>query len=283
MTRLRELAEVVSLVSEQLEQGGTMLLAIDVGNTHTVMGLFGDATDGTDMGLIDHWRIATQEQRTADELALLLRSFLRFEGRHLHEISGVAISSVVPRVTVAMRQMVDRYLKVDPVVVEPGTRSGMPILYDNPKEVGADRIANAVAAFDGYGGPAVVVDFGTATTFDAISAEGEYLGGAISPGIEISSRALFDAAAGLKRVELGEPRNVIGKNTVESIQSGMLYGFAGQVDAMVSRIRAEFDGEGVAIATGGLAQAVMRACATIDHYDAWLTLKGLRIIFERNQ
>lgn len=167
-----------------------MLLAIDVGNTHTVMGLFGPESDDAELGLVDHWRIATQEPRTADELGLLLRSFLRFEGRYMEDITGVAVSSVVPRVTSALRQMVDRYLSVDPVVVEPGTRSGMPILYDNPKEVGADRIANAVAAFEGYGGPAVVVDFGTATTFDAISDKGEYLGGAISPGIEISSRSL---------------------------------------------------------------------------------------------
>lgn len=260
-----------------------MLLAIDVGNTHTVMGLFGPESDDADLGLVDHWRIATQEPRTADELGLLLRSFLRFEGRYMEDITGVAVSSVVPRVTSALRQMVDRYLSVDPVVVEPGTRSGMPILYDNPKEVGADRIANAVAAYEGYGGPAVVVDFGTATTFDAISDKGEYLGGAISPGIEISSRALFDAAAGLRRVEIGEPRSVIGKNTVESLQSGMLYGFAGQVDAMVERIREEFGGQGVAIATGGLAQTVMRACRTVDHHDQWLTLKGLRIIYERNQ
>lgn len=260
-----------------------MLLTIDVGNTHTVMGLFDCESGDPDSSLLDHWRIATQEQRTADELALLLRSFLRFEGRYMEDITGVAISSVVPRVTGALRQMVDRYLSGNLVVVEPGTRSGMPILYDNPKEVGADRIANAVAAYDEYGGPAIVVDFGTATTFDAISARGEYLGGAISPGIEISARALFDAAAGLRRVEIGEPRSVIGKNTVESIQAGMLYGFGGQVDAMVERIRDEFDGEGMAIATGGLAQAVMRVCRTIDHHDQWLTLKGLRIIYERNQ
>lgn len=260
-----------------------MLLAIDVGNTHTVMGLFDPSSTEGDRGLIDHWRIATQEPRTADELALLLRSFLRFEGRYMEDITGVSVSSVVPRATAALRQMVDRYLDVDPVIVEPGTRSGMPILYDNPKEVGADRIANAVAAFEEYGGPAVVVDFGTATTFDAISEKGEYLGGAISPGIEISSGALFDAAAGLRRVEIGEPRSVIGKNTVESIQSGLLYGFAGQVDSMVDRIRDEFGGPATSIATGGLAPTVIRVCRTIDHFDQWLTLKGLRIIHERNE
>ena len=270
-----------------------MLLCIDSGNTQTVIGLF----DGKE--LVDHWRIATVAERTADELALMIQQFLGFHGfspflvstpgpsgattvDSEERIDGVAISSGVPRVTVELRGMTDRYFGFPALVLEPGVRTGMPILYDNPKEVGADRIANAVAAYDLYGGPSIVVDFGTANTIEAISEQGEYLGGAIFPGIEISMDALFGRAAALRRVELLAPRNVIGKSTVESIQSGTVYGFSGQVDALVDRFQAEL-GQCTVLATGGLAEPIIKHSRTIQHYEPWLTLQGLRIIFERNR
>jgi type III pantothenate kinase len=254
-----------------------MLLCIDTGNTQTVIGLF----DGKE--LADHWRIATVVERTADELALMIQQFLGFHGfPSVSPIDGVAVSSGVPRVTVELREMTERYFGFPALVLEPGIRTGMPILYDNPKEVGADRIANAVAAYDLYGGPSIVVDFGTANTIEAISEQGEYLGGAIFPGIEISMDALFGRAAALRRVELIAPRNVIGKSTVESIQSGAVYGFSGQVDALVERFQKEL-GQCTVLATGGLAEPIIKHSSTIQHYEPWLTLQGLRIIFERNQ
>jgi type III pantothenate kinase len=269
-----------------------MLLAIDSGNTQTVIGLF----DGKE--LTDHWRIATVVERTADELALMVQQFLGFHGFTLHTeptrgpdgpaavldggtIDGVAISSGVPRVTAELRAMTARYFGFPALVLEPGVRTGMPILYDNPKEVGADRIANAVAAYELYGGPSIVVDFGTANTIEAVSERGEYLGGAIFPGIDISMDALFGRAAALRRVELVAPRHVIGKSTVESIQSGCVFGFSGQVDALVDRFQAEL-GECTVVATGGLADPIIEHSRTIQHYEPWLTLQGLRIVFERN-
>ena len=253
-----------------------MLLCIDTGNTQTVIGLF----DGSD--LADHWRIATVAERTSDELALMMQQVLGFHGFAFDEhVTGVAIASGVPRVTAALREMTERYFGYPPLVLEPGIRTGMPILYDNPKEVGADRIANAVAAYDQYGGPSIVVDFGTANTIEAISAKGEYLGGAIFPGIEISMDALFGRAAALRRVELVPPRHVIGTSPVESIQSGAVYGFSGQVDALVDRFQAEL-GECTVIATGGLAESIIPFSRTIQHHEPWLTIQGLRIVFERN-
>jgi type III pantothenate kinase len=267
-----------------------MLLAIDTGNTQTVIGLF----DGKK--LTDHWRIATVVERTADELALMVQQFLAFHGFTLRDdggpsepgaalggtIDGVAISSGVPRVTAELRAMTSRYFGFPALVLEPGVRTGMPILYDNPKEVGADRIANAVAAYELYGGPSIVVDFGTANTIEAVSERGEYLGGAIFPGIDVSMDALFGRAAALRRVELVAPRHVIGKSTVESIQSGCVYGFSGQVDALVDRFQAEL-GECTVVATGGLADPIIEHSRTIQHYEPWLTLQGLRIVFERNR
>jgi type III pantothenate kinase len=254
-----------------------MLLAIDVGNTQTVIGLF----EGTQ--LTHHWRVATNAERTSDELALLTADLLRLRGIEFHpQEMGIAISSVVPRLTAALRQMTDEWFGVKAVVIEPGTRTGMPILYENPREVGADRIANAVGAYDLYGGPCICVDFGTATTFDAISAKGEYLGGAIIPGIEISLDALFGRAAALRRVELIEPRNVIGKNTVESMQSGAMYGFTDQVDGLCRRMEAEL-GEATVVATGGLAGLIAPLSTMIQHHEPWITLIGLRLIWERNQ
>ena len=257
-----------------------MFLAIDVGNTETVIGVFDrDAPIGSEP--VEHWRLGTQIKRTADELALLLRSFLRFYRWDLPDVDAIAISSGVPEVTAALRLMCRRYSSVAPVVVEPGVKTGMPILYDNPKEVGADRIANAVGAHDRYGGPTIVVDFGTATTFDAISGKGEYLGGAIIPGIEIGLDALFSRTAGLRRVELLEPRNVIGKTTVESIQSGVIYGTAAQVDGLCRLMQVEM-GESTVVATGGLCRLVAPLSSSIQHEDPWLTLHGLRLVFERN-
>jgi type III pantothenate kinase len=253
-----------------------MLLVIDVGNTQTVVGLYG----GTD--LLDHWRIATNAERTSDEHALLIAQFLEQHGFSFDDdITGVAVSSVVPRLTAALREMTDRYFRFDAVVIEPGIKSGLPILYDNPREVGADRIANAVGALDLYGGPAVVVDFGTATTFDAISAKGEYLGGAIVPGIEISMDALFARAAWLRRVELIEPRNAIGRSTVESIEAGVVYGTVALVDGMVRRFEEEL-GKSAVIATGGLGSLIAPLSDTIQHLEPWLTLHGLRLVHEKN-
>jgi type III pantothenate kinase len=258
-----------------------MFLAIDVGNTETVIGVFEpDAPD--DANPFDHWRLATQESRTADELALVYGAFLRFARQDFADVTGIGISSGVPNVTAALRKMCKRYLPVAPIVLEPGVRTGMPILYDDPKAVGPDRIANAVAALETYGGPCTVVDFGTATTFDAISEKGEYLGGAICPGIEISLNALFARAALLRRVELAPPKSVIGRSTIDSLQSGMVHGFAGQADHMVDLFRKELGG-GAVVATGGLATVIAHHCETIEKVDPWLTLRGLRIVHSRNQ
>ena len=252
-----------------------MLIAVDAGNTHTVVGLFA----GDEM--VDHWRIATNADRTSDEHALLVSQFLAQHGSTFSEVTGVVVSSTVPRLTPVLRTLAERYLRVAPVVLEPGTRSGIPILYENPRQVGPDRIANAVAAWDSYGGPTIMVDFGTATTVDAVSAKGEYLGGSILPGIEISLDALFARAAALSWVELTKPRRVIGKTTAESVQSGVLYGFAAAVDGLVRRFEAEL-GECTVVATGGLSGLFAPLSDSIDHHEPWITLHGLRIIFERN-
>lgn len=268
-----------------------MLLAIDVGNTQTVIGLFGREPDGSggangtgaERDLLDHWRISTNADRTSDELALLVQEFLGFHGFSFDEdVDGVALCSSVPSITAAVREMTQRYFGFPALVVEPGVKTGMPILYENPKEVGPDRIADAVGAYDLYGGPTIVVDFGTATTLEAISAEGEYLGGAILPGVEISLEALFGRAAALRKVELIEPRSVIGKNTIESIQIGALYGFAGQVDSLARRMVAEL-GEATVVATGGLASLISPYSDLITETEPWLTLHGLRLIFEKNR
>lgn len=261
-----------------------MLLTIDVGNTHTVLGLF----DGED--IVEHWRISTDARRTADELAVLLQGLMGMHpllGDELGDgVSGIAICSTVPSVLHELREVTRRYYgDVPAVLVEPGIKTGVPILMDNPKEVGADRIINAVAAVDLYGGPAIVVDFGTATTFDAVSARGEYAGGVIAPGIEISVEALGVKGAQLRKIELARPRSVIGKNTVEAMQSGIVYGFAGQVDGVVTRMKRELadDPEEVTvIATGGLAPMVLGEASVIDEHEPWLTLIGLRLVYERN-
>ncbi|MEE2768402.1 MAG: type III pantothenate kinase [Actinomycetota bacterium] len=260
-----------------------MLLTVDVGNTQTVIGLYEDDAPmaSAESGLVEHWRIATDVERTSDEHAVVIRDLLRSADRDLC-VEGVAVCSGVPRVLASLRQMVDRYMGLEAVVIEPGVPTGIAILYDDPREVGADRIANAVAVFDLYGGPAVVVDFGTGNNFDVISAAGEFVGGAIAPGIEVSLDALFGRAAALSSVELTEPRSVIGRTTVESLQSGAIYGFAAQVDGMVERFRAEL-GECVVVATGGLAHLIVPVSATIEHVEPFLTLHGLRLVFYRNR
>ena len=251
-----------------------MLLTIDVGNTNTVLGLFSGSE------LVRSWRINTDARTTADELALKFQGLLHDQP----EVTGLALCSTVPPVLREMRTMLSAYYGDLPhVVVEPGTKTGVPILTDNPKEVGSDRIVNSLAAFELYGGPSVVVDFGTSTNLDVISAKGEFLGGALAPGIEISIDALAARAAQLRKVELVKPRSVIGKNTVEALQSGAVFGFAGQVDGLVERIAAEFEVPLKAvIATGGLAGIVVPESKTITHHDPALTLQGLRLVFERN-
>ncbi|SRR6266568_1711585 len=253
-----------------------MLLAVDVGNTETIIGMFRERV------LTWHWRMATKPERTADELALLFGGFLEQQGLSFsREITAVVMASVVPQQTASLREMVDSYFHFPPIVVEPGTKTGIPILYDNPKEVGPDRIANAVAAHAKFGAPAVVVDFGTSTNFDVVSAKGEFLGGVLAAGLQVSADALFSRTARLPRVELVAPRSVVGKNTVESLQSGLIYGMAALVDGIVERIQKEV-GPGEVIATGGLARVVIDECQTVTQHEPWLTLEGLRIIYDRN-
>ncbi|MCJ7745855.1 MAG: type III pantothenate kinase [Actinobacteria bacterium] len=254
-----------------------MLLGIDVGNTQTVIGIF----EGEE--LQHHWRIGTERERTADEIALTLTGFLNLSGQRLDDVDGIIISSVVPEMTSALVHMARDILKLEPLVVDSDTDTGVPILYDDPSQVGADRLVNAAAAINKYGTPCVVVDFGTATTLDAITRSGEYVGGTISPGIEISSLALFRAAARLSRVELVAPSLPIGRNTVESIQSGIINGAAGQVDRLVELFKQELGEDAKVVATGGLAEIVAGRCRTIDEWDPLLTLEGLKLIYERNR
>ena len=250
-----------------------MLLTVDVGNTNTVMGMF----DGED--ITASWRIKTDARDTADEIALTFRGLL--DGHA--PITGIALCSTVPSVLREMRIMLARYFSnIETVIVEPGIKTGVPVLTDNPKEVGTDRIVNTVAAFALYGGPSIVVDFGTSTNIDVISGKGEFLGGSFAPGIEISLDALAQRAAALRKVELVRPRAAIGKNTVEALQSGALYGFAGQVDGIVDRISEELEEVSAVIATGGLATLVIDESRTITHHEPDLTLIGLRLVFERN-
>jgi type III pantothenate kinase len=250
-----------------------VLLAVDIGNTNTVLGVFDGAK------LVESWRVKTDARDTADELALTYRGLLGAT-----EIDGVAACSTVPAVLGQLRIMLERYYPDLPaVVVEPGVRTGVPLLYDNPRELGSDRIVNALAAFHLYGGPSIVVDFGTSTNFDVVSAKGEFLGGVLAPGIEISIDALASRAARLVKVELARPRAVIGKSTVEALQSGILYGFAGQIDGLVRRIVAELGTPATVIATGGLAQVVIAESETLQHHEPDLTLVGLRLVYERNR
>lgn len=253
-----------------------MLLVVDVGNTQTHFGTF----DGE--RLVEHWRFASVRTSTADELGAALRSLLELRGVGLADLDASIVSSTVPELAPEWAQVGERYLGHETVVVGPGVKTGMPIRLDNPRELGADRLVNAVAAHAKVGGPCVVVDFGTAITYDAVSAAGEYLGGIIAPGVEISLEALTSRGAKLPKIDIAEPRQLIGKSTVDAIRSGIIYGFASAVDGIVSRLRGELGAETPTIATGGLARAIVPHTTQIDETDDLLTLTGLRLIHERN-
>jgi type III pantothenate kinase len=256
-----------------------MLLAVDIGNSNTVLGVF----EGEE--LTQHWRLATRGDSTADELGVILRGLFASSGLSLDDVGSMVVSSVVPSLNQAVTEMARRHLGLDALIIGPGVRTGMSIRYDNPREVGADRIVNSVAAFHKYGGPAVVIDFGTATTFDAVGRNGDYLGGVIAPGIRISMDALFNHAAKLPRFELALPAGLegaIGKNTVESMQAGFVFGFAGQIEGIVGRMRAELGGESRVIATGGLASLIAAHTQVIEVVDDNLTLEGLRLLHDLN-
>src|SRR3954454_7518583 len=254
-----------------------MLLVVDVGNTQTHLGTFAGEE------LIEHWRFATVRTSTADELGAALRSLLGLRGMTFDDIHASIVSSTVPQLRPEWTEMAARYLGHTMPVVGPGLRAGMPIRYDNPREIGPDRLVNAVAGYAKLGGPCVIVDFGTAVTHDVVSADGEYLGGVIFPGVEISLEALSDRAAALPKIDLVEPRTLVGKSTVDAIRSGMIFGYAAMVDGIVGRLREQLGAETKAIATGGLAHVVVPFCDSLDVVDDLLTLTGLRIIWERNR
>ncbi|MDQ2967717.1 MAG: type III pantothenate kinase [Actinomycetota bacterium] len=249
-----------------------MLLTIDVGNTQTVFGLYEGAE------LTDHWRIATERQRSGDELGAQYKAFL-----DLARVDGISLSSTVPQLSRSYQEFAALYADAELLEIGPGVKTGITIRYDDPREVGPDRIANAVAAADRYGAPCIVVDFGTSTNFDVVSADGEYIGGVLAPGIEISMDALFERAARLRKVDFVEPATVIGRTTVAALQSGVVYGFAGQVDGIVTAIRKELGTDARAIATGGLAELICPHASTIERVDPFLTLEGLRLVWERNR
>jgi type III pantothenate kinase len=254
-----------------------MLLVIDVGNTNTVIGLYDD------IELVHRWRLETTSARTSDEYAVMLHQLFDMSGLQRSAVDGCILSCVVPPMQSRFVEMVEQAFDIAPLLIGPGIRTGMPILYENPREVGADRIVNAVAAFERLGGACIVVDFGTATTFDAISARGEYMGGAIVPGVTISADALFARASRLPRVDIKRPDRVIGRNTVASMQAGIVYGYASLVDGMVDRIIAEYGAPMRVIATGGLAPLFADVATRIEAWDADLTLTGLRLLYRRNQ
>ena len=260
----------------------TTLLVVDIGNTNVSLGLFDYGAEAQGK-LSQHWRTSTRREQTSDELGVLVRALFEHSGRALAEVSDVILSTVVPPLLPIWERACGKLFASAPLVVGPGIRTGMPIRYENPREVGADRIVNAVAAIELVGAPVIAVDFGTATTFDCVSDKGEYLGGAIFPGIHVAMEALFERAAMLRRVELAPPKSAIGKTTAQAVQSGMIYGYAGLVDAMVERIRGELGAEARVVATGGLAGRVAPESSSIERVEPFLTLEGLRLIFEKNR
>jgi type III pantothenate kinase len=255
----------------------TMIFVLDVGNTNTVLGVYDDET------LKHHWRIETNRHKTEDEYGMIIKSLLEHEELSFEEFDGIIISSVVPPIMFALERMCKKYFRIKPIIVGPGMKTGLDIKYENPREVGADRIVNAVAGIQEYGSPLIIVDFGTATTYCYINEEKQYMGGAIAPGIGISTEALYSKAAKLPRIEIARPDDIIGKNTVSAMQAGILFGYVGQVEGIVARIKEQSQISPTVIATGGLAGLIASESDVIDIVDPFLTLKGLQLIYKRNR